>query len=668
MENFIFTSAAPFWRGGAALLAATGLAAAAENSSRLLNLSIEELGTIKVDVVFAASKAPEKVTDAPASVTIVTRDQISRFGYRTLGDIMRATRSFDVSYDRNYNYPGARGFNTIGDYGSHILLLVDGHRMNEPTYDTIGVGTEGLLDVDLIERVEFIRGPGSSLYGSNAVLAVINVVTRSGASVDGVETSASGGSYETYTGRFTLGKRLGNGLEYLLSGTTSASEGRSRLYYREFDSPKTNHGIASHQDGDRHWSLLGKLSYDDFTLQGGYVTRDKNVPTGAFGSAFNKPYFTVDSRGYVELRYSHETANGWAVAGRASYDSYDYFAIRPYDIEGALVRNNESLRAHWWGAEVNASRTFLQCFRFAFGIEATQGTDIRQRNYDERPFFSYFDTKSDRSMIGAYADGRIEITKTLHLTAGLRWDRYEGLDDALNPHAALIWKPRESTSVKLLYGEAYPAPNESQLTFNPPDRRDLPALEAESIRTYEAVLEQYWGLRWRSSVSLFRNEFSGLIGTALDSEGIRYLANSGEACVVGAEAEIEGKWDNGLLLRASYTRQNAENEQTGERLLNSPENMLKAQVSVPLLRETIFVSAELLYASDRLTQTRQKTGDAWQLNATLFSRELLPGLEFSASVYNLLDQKYGAPGGVEHLQDTIAQDGRGFRVKLNYRF
>ena len=76
----------------------------------MLHFSLEELGAIKVDTVFAASKFSQKITNAPASVTIVTREDIARFGYRTLSDIVRATRSFDVISDRAFAYTGARGF------------------------------------------------------------------------------------------------------------------------------------------------------------------------------------------------------------------------------------------------------------------------------------------------------------------------------------------------------------------------------------------------------------------------------------------------------------------------------------------------------------------------------------------------------------------------------
>ena len=640
----------------------------AEPAARLLSLNLEELGTIKIDTVFAASKSTEKVTDAPSSVTIVTRDEITRFGYRTLSEIVRAVRSFDVVYDRTYSYTGARGFNSVDDYGSRTLLLIDGHRMNDPVYDVAAVGTEGLLDVSLIERVEFIRGPGSAIYGSNAFLAVINVVTRSGASVDGVEASADAGSFDTYSGRFTLGKKLANGVAYLFSGTTYTSEGPARLFYKEFDAPETNHGIASHLNPERYWSVLGKVSYGDFTLQGGYVTRDKEVPTAWYGSTFAAPSDVVDSRGYLELRYAHETASGWSLTGRAFYDTYDYHGHLPYDYDTVRVINNDSARAHWWGAEAGGSRTFFNCFRFSLGAEMRHGAGMGLRNYDERPFTPYLDVASDQTVLGTFADGRWEIAKSLSLSGGVRLDHYDTFGNTVNPRMALIWKPREGTVLKLLYGQAFRAPNIFQLDFAALNQNANPALRPETIRTYEVVAEQYLGSHWRGTVSLFRNEISDLIDLADDTPGFAHFANTGDVRVNGAEAEIEGKWDNGLLLRASYTRQEAVTEISGREIVNSPAHMLKAQVSVPVFRDKIFGSIEMLYASDRLTAHRERAGDAWLLNATLYSRDIAPGLEFSASVYNLLDQKYGTPVSDVFRQESIAQDGRTFRLKVTYRF
>ena len=660
----------------AAVAVAVSPAALAETAQRLLNLSLAELGEVKIDTVFAASRFTEKVTDAPSSVSIVTRDEIQHFGYRTLADIVRSVRSFDVTYDRSFSHAGVRGFTSLNDFGSRTLLLVDGHRMNDPLLDTAAVGTEALLDVDLIERVEFIRGPGSAIYGSNAFLGVINVITRSGAGVGGVEASVTGGSFETYSGRLTLGRKLANGVEYLFSTTSFASAGPSRLFYQEFDTPETNRGIAQNRDGDRFWSTLGKVSYGDFTVQGGWVTRDKDVPTASGDSLFDVPYSTVDSRGYLELRYAHETANGWALNGRAHYDAYDFGRYRFLDVDARPAEgpfavsekvNDDSGRARWWGAELGASRTFFNVFRFALGTEVRKSTALRQRNYDGDPSGGVLDVSSGQHVLGVHADVRWEIAKSLSVSAGARCDHYDSFGGTVNPRGAIVWKPREGTSLKLLYGQAYRAPNIYQLDYSALEQRSNPALQPEEIRTYELVAEQYAGTHWRGGLSLFRNEISGLIDTA-DAGDFLIFANSGDARVHGAEIEAEGKWDNGLLLRASYTRQDAINTLTGAQLPNAPEDVFKAHVSVPLYGGKIFGSVELLAASGRYTLNRARSGDIWLVNATLFSRELAPGLEFSASIHNLLDRHHRTPVGEGHSQDAIEQDGRTFRLKLTYRF
>ena len=118
--------------------------------------------------------------EAPASVTIINKDEIKKYGYRNLADILRSVRGFFVTNDRNYQYLGVRGFNRPGDYNTRILLLVDGHRLNDGLYDQAPIGYDFPVDIDLIDRVEVIRGPSSSIYGTNAFFAVVNVITRNG--------------------------------------------------------------------------------------------------------------------------------------------------------------------------------------------------------------------------------------------------------------------------------------------------------------------------------------------------------------------------------------------------------------------------------------------------------------------------------------------------------
>ena len=130
------------------------------------------------------SKFEQRVVEAPASITIITSDDIKKFGYRNLPDILRSVRGLYVNYDRNYNYLGFRGFSRPGDYDTRILVLIDGHRLNEAIFDSPGSGGDFILDVDLIDRVEVIRGPSSSLYGSSAFMGIINIKTKRGKDLD----------------------------------------------------------------------------------------------------------------------------------------------------------------------------------------------------------------------------------------------------------------------------------------------------------------------------------------------------------------------------------------------------------------------------------------------------------------------------------------------------
>ena len=204
---------------------------------------------IEVATVNAASKFNQKETSAPSYVTVITADEIQKYGYRTLADILESVPGFYVTSDRNYSYLGVRGFNR-SDYNDRVLLLIDGHRLNDPVYGEALIGTEFPMDVDLIQQVEVIRGPGSALYGTNAFFAVINVITRTGRDAQDAEVAADAGSQGASKVRGTFGRQMANEPELLLSGSYYYSQGSNHLFFPEFDSPATNNGITD-MDAER---------------------------------------------------------------------------------------------------------------------------------------------------------------------------------------------------------------------------------------------------------------------------------------------------------------------------------------------------------------------------------------------------------------------------------
>lgn len=647
--------------------------------SQLTELSVEELMNVEVAKVYGASKFEQKVTEAPSSVSIVTADEIKRYGYRTLADILRSLRGTYLTYDRNYNYVGIRGFNRPGDLNTRVLLLVDGHRINDNIFEQAPIGTDFSIDIDLIDRVEFIRGPSSSLYGTNAFFGVVNVITRQADDLEGPEISGAVGSFETYNGRLSYGRQFGNGIGMIVSGSGLYSDGQDRLFFKEFNTPATNNGIAEHADDDRNYQFFTKLSFRDFTLTGARASRRKGIPTASYDTVFNTSQTrTTDEHSFVDLKYAHTFAET-DVSARLFYDDYYYHGDYLYDRSStgdltALVLNKDLAWGSWWGSELQATRTFLGWNKVSTGAEYRDNFRQDQKNHDQEPFFSYLDDRRRSNIWALYLQDEIQIFPCLILSAGVRHDHYSTFGGTTNPRAALIYKPYDETVLKFIYGEAFRAPSTFEFFYNDGQQtmKTNPGLKPEKIRTYEAVLEQYLlGGHLRSSVSGFYYKIDDLISQQTDpADGLLQFENIDSVDAWGGELELEAKWTNGIQGRFSYTYQNNENSQTGKMLTNSPHHLAKLNLVVPLLRDKAFAGIEEQFTSSRTTLAGDKASSFYVTNLTLSFKNLLPGLELSSSVYNLFDTHYGdpSPGEPEHRQDIIGQDGRTFRLKLTYHF
>ena len=650
-------------------------AAAEEPPPRdLTELPLEELMKIEVASVSTASKHLQKVTEAPASVSIVTADEIRKYGHRTLADVLRSVRGFHVTYDRNYSSLGVRGFGRPGDYNNRILLLVDGHRVNDAVYDGASLGTDFPVDVDLIDRVEIVRGPGSSLYGSNAFFAVVHVITKRARDVERVEASGSIGSYETYKGRLSAGVRTRWGLDALASGSYYDSAGRDRLFYPEFNDPATNHGITEDADADSAYNAMTTLSYGDFTLRGVYGYRKKVVPTGAFGTLFNDPgTYTVDESGWLDLQYDHTFTTGLGLSARLFYDHYNYYGdYITGDLEAippTRVVNRDIGQSDWGGAEVRLTKTLWGRHRLTVGGEYRDMFHQQQKNYDKAPRAVYQDDRRSSRTWGLYAQQEVVVRDDLLLNLGLRYDSYDTFGDTVNPRAALIYNPAGPTTVKLLYGEAFRAPNAYELYYAGVGNKANPDLDPETIRTGELVVERYLGEHLLLVGSAFYSRVEDLINQELDpADGLIVYRNSGAATAQGLEAELHARLRWGLEGRVSYTLQRVTDDRTDRSLSNAPTHLAKLNLVMPVYRDLVHGAIEVQYTGQRRTLSGGTLDDFVVVNLTLFSHNLVKGVSVSASVYNLLDTRYRDPGGQEHVQDGIEQDGRSVRLKLTYRY
>jgi outer membrane receptor for ferrienterochelin and colicins len=650
----------------------------APSLDRLADLSLEALSQIPIATVTGASRYEQKETQAPATVYVVTGDEVKKQGYRTLAEMLESVTGFYVSDDRNYSYLGVRGFGRPGDYNDRVLLLVDGHRVNDNIYGQALLGTEGILDVDLIDHVEAIVGPASSLYGDNAFLGVISVTTKRGGDIHGAQASVEAGGYDTFKGRFTCGQKFTNDVELLISGTVYYSGGQNDLYFPEFDNAADNHGVVPDADRDRAQSVFASLAWKDFTLTSAFSNREKQIPTASFGTVFDSGgEQTTDLRTYVDLKFEHEFETETRLAARLYYDLYSYKGDYPYyatDFGTAfnpaeIFVNHDSAQGQWMGTDWQVTQKVLDRHTLLAGVEYREDLQQQQHSYyDESGLPDVLINRTGRN-VGVFGQAEISLLTNLTFFGGVRYDYYTTFGDTVNPRLCLIYGPWERTVLKFLYGQAFRAPNDYELYYEDPgSNKANPDLSPETISSYDLVVEEYLPANLRFSASGYFYEIDNLISQQVDSLGQTYFDNVDQAQSKGVELQLERRSPSGVVGRIGYTYQRTENTSTGEELSNSPKNLAKLGLTVPLYPDRVFSGLEVLYTGSVRTPSGGRSDGFTVVNFTLFSQKLVRGLEASVTLYNLFDSNYGYAAGEEFRQNTIPAQGRSFRVKLTYSF
>ncbi|MCC7041939.1 MAG: TonB-dependent receptor [Burkholderiales bacterium] len=651
-------------------LATASLLAATVTSALATHAPVPDERALLGDVpsVFAASKYDQPLADAPADVTVVTRAEIQRYGWRTLADVLRGVRGFLVTDDRNYSYAGMRGFARTGDYNARILVLVDGHRTNDTTYDQALLGTEGPVDLDLVERIEIVRGASSSLYGSNAFLGVIDLITRRGRDVAGVEVAGLGGTRETYGGRLTTGRRITSGTEYLASITLGRTAGE-----RDFPIPGLAGGdrVAHDSDADRWVQAFGRLRIDDFTVTGVVSERKKEIPTAPFNSIVDAPgNETTDTRWWVEGKYDGAVGHG-NLRVRFAVDDYRYQGDLLYGVEPRVVNQDRS-HARWWSGEAAYTQALRDDLTLIVGAEVQSDIRNRQENGDRTLDGNadleytrlFLDTNTTRYW-ALFAQAQWQFAPRSSATLGVRHDQYSTFGGVTDPRLAITVRPTDTLTVKALYGQAFRAPNDYELYYNDGGTsiQASPNLVPERIRTSEILVEWQPAPQWRTVGAFYFNRITDLITTLADpATGLLTNVNAQSQIGRGVEAEIEGRTPFGLDVFAAVTTQ------LGEVAVAIPRTQLKARLAQSFLADRASVALETVYQTSRRTlfDTTIPAQASTNLVGTL--AHVAGGLRLTAAVTNLFDVTLADVSRPEHAMDRIAQPGRGFWLKVEYTF
>lgn len=630
----------------------------------LPDLSIEQLLQVEVQ---SASRFRQPSINAPAAVSVITAEEIKTYGYRTLGDVIGSMRGIYTSTDRYFTYVGVRGFARPGDYNTRILLLIDGVRQNDAVFHQAMVGTESPIDVDLIEKVEFVPGAGSAVYGSSAFFGVLNVITKNGRDFRNGEVAAALGSYRSAKGRATYGNVEKDGTEWLVSASSYYQHGQD-LHF------PAHGGRATDLDSDRNNSFFAKLQTDNLSLSAILSSRTKENPTASYGQVFNAPGSEyVDELAEINGEYRKTLSGQLSMSVRANFQQYRYRGDFIYDGPPRYTNRDKSEGSAWSG-DIQFTSTHVQNHSVVFGVEHRQDSRVRQRNFDVKPYVSYLDSRTSSHTTGLYVQDEVTFSDLFLLNLGARYDQTGSgsSESSISPRIALIFKPRPQTAVKLLYGKAFRSPNAYELyyeTDTPGGSRRNPDLKAENIRSTELVLEHALSPSQRIIASAYQNEVSNLISQRFDSALDRfYFDNISSARAKGYEFEWSARLRHSIQARLSLGLQDVEDGSTGVRVENSPSRIFKANVSAPLMSDKLRAGLELQAISQRKSWRGTAPGFAL-VNLTLLAPKLIRDIELSASVYNLFDRRYYDPVGEElGPVERLEQNGRNFRLKAVYRF
>jgi outer membrane cobalamin receptor len=650
--------------------AAAPLRAASGPVDDLTTVPFEQLLSMQV---YSASRFAQRASEAPSSVTVISAADIRSYGWRTLADVARSVRGMHVSYDRNYSYLGGRGFLRPGDYNTRFLLQVNGNRINDAVYDQAPLGGEFPLELDLIERIEFVPGPGSSVYGSNAFFGVINVITKTAGDPSASRISIEGGQFGARKAAASAAWRSAGGTRMLLAASRQLSAGEDQ-YYPEFDTPAQNHGLAQALDYERATRLFASATHGPFSLTLMHADRVKGIPTASFLQPFNDPRpRTTDSQAYVALAYRDALGAREQLSAQVLHGHYDSVGDYVYD-DAARTLNHDGSQARWWGAEANIVSTRFPGHKIVAGFDFQRDYRLRQYSFDVAPFYSKLHDVRRASRAGLYLQDEVAFGDRVLLNLGLRHDEHTGAAGVTSPRVALIFQVAPATTFKAIHGAAFRAPNSYEKHYAFPGEGGQlanPSLRKERIDSSEAVLMHEMNDNARLTATAYRNKVGGLITLLSDEQTqITRFENAGRTSAHGVELEYERHWLSGASLRTSYSHvrlsQVADAASNPVRA-NSPVHLAKLNLAMPLGWRGWHAGLETQYTGPRTTLTGS-TGGYWLANLNLATTRLLRNVEMSVSLFNLFDRRYADPGSAEHVQAAIAQDGRSARVKLVYVF
>jgi len=657
---------------------------------------LDNLPLVPVEEVEAASRTAESVEDAPASVSVVSSRELRGMAYPTVWQSLNGIRGVYLSDDRGYVTAGFRGSGTPGDYGNRTLVLLNGQPMNDNWTGSGYLGYDLRSDIEDVQRIEVIRGPGSVLYGTGAVSGVINIVTRPHDGQTGYEVGGSTADGTVGRVRVRAAYDFGNGAGMWISAAASHSSGNA-YYFPEYASDGATRGNApANTDRFNAGTITGQLWWKALTVQWSANSHDKHLPTGEYGTLLGDDRtHQIDTRLMTEARFEPKITDTVQSLSRAHVNYYaytGYFAETPEN--GGL--SHETFKGLWAGVEQRFVFTPAPAVRVTVGGELQNHFKADQFGENEvftTPATSGVFLDDHRSFqIGAgYAVADVTPTRAVKLSLGGRYDGYSTFGGSFNPRVALILKPYEAGNVKLMFGKAFRAPSTYEQFFSEPDVQEPNThLKAESMYSAEIEYSHRFTPTVMGLVSVYENVITNLIENETDPANTLasiYENTSTPVGTMGAEGELRKEWKDGWTASASYSFARSvflknsslsslaslARDPAFREVPNAPPHLASLRGGAPILGRALMAMTRVAYTSSRYDvhdvqstaaapqPAQQQTGNAVIWDLMLTGAEPRWHIRYSLGMYNLANWKYSVPvlqGPGNFLQDSVVQNGR----------
>lgn len=656
-----------------------------------------DMDLTRSDQVIAASRRNEDVEDAPASISLVSGEELRALAYPTVAEALKGRPGAYVSDDRAYVSLGVRGLGRLGSYGNRTLVLQDGVATNDDWIGSSYVSYDGMTDLGDVDRVEFVRGPGSVLYGTSAFSGVVNVVTRP-VTKNSVEASVSNAYPNVARARVRGDVLLGSGATLWTSVAGAKSQG-SDFFIPEFAGVTPaggTAGVARNVDGLEAGTARGRFAWRWLTASYFIHTHSKHYPGAQFNTMFGDDRAQqTDTRGFFELKAEPSLSKTTNTMSRLYINRYTFTGLYPHP-EGEGGLETDTFRGHWLGAEQRFTHQLSRKVSFTLGGEFQWHFDVNQTARDNTGFVLYDagSTAKPFTVAAAYLAVDGEVARNTRVSLGTRLDHYSTSGDSASPRLATIVQPWHNAVLKLIVGRAFRAPSVYELYYNDGGYTQLPnpGLKPEAIYSAEAEYTHHVLPKLATTLSTWANTVHNFIDTRVVTNGqytpAQFVNTNQPIVAYGADLSIRRDWRQGWMLEANYGWEHVAflksasmkdlfafaTDSQQRHVSNYPAQNVSLRAVAPIVAKDLLLGTRFTYVDARWTrydptsveaQVQTKPAVLWDL--VVSGEEHRFGVGYYVGAYNLFDWRYSLPVGFEFKQQTMPQLGRSVVAGLTWQ-